>query len=109
MQAFELKDILAAQAQSASPYLEFLRVPSLSVGLYHLAAGSEDQQNPHSEDEAYYVTAGKAKINVDGEIQPVQAGSLIFVPAQVKHQFIEIEESLSVLVFFAPAEYSLAK
>jgi quercetin dioxygenase-like cupin family protein len=34
----------------------------------------------------------------------VSAGSLVYVPAQVEHRFYSIEEELTVLVFFAPAE-----
>lgn len=109
MQAYELDELRAGRARAGSQYLEFLRIPGMSMGLYHLTAGSEDLQQPHSEDEVYYVTAGHAKINVGGEVRPVQAGSVLFVAAHSPHQFIEIEEDLDVLVFFAPAEYSLRK
>lgn len=109
MQAYELDQLQAGRAQAGSPYYEFLRIPGMSMGLYHLAAGSQDLQQPHSEDEVYYVTAGRAKIDVNGEIRLVQAGSVIFVAAHTPHRFIEIEADLDVLVFFAPAEYSLKK
>jgi len=34
------------------------------------------------------------------------AGSIVFVAARVPHRFHSIAEDLTVLVFFAPAEYS---
>ena len=37
----------------------------------------------------------------------VAAGSVIYVAANVKHYFHAVTEALTVLVFFAPAEYSL--
>ncbi|MEZ4734758.1 MAG: hypothetical protein R3E79_47305 [Caldilineaceae bacterium] len=40
------------------------------------------------------------------EDRPVQAGSLVYVAAQVEHRFHSIAETLQVLVFFAPAEGS---
>lgn len=42
-----------------SLYLEFLRVPAMSAGLYELETGASDPQTPHAEDEIYYVIAGR--------------------------------------------------
>lgn len=104
MQAFDIIELISQQKQQDKLYLECLRVPSLSVGVYTLAAGDQDPQQPHSEDEVYYVVSGKARIQVGEEDQAVEAGSIIFVAAQVEHRFHSITEDLSVLVFFAPAE-----
>ena len=35
-----------------------------------------------------------------GEKNPIARGSILFIPAESKHQFVEIEEDLSLLVFF---------
>lgn len=104
MRSFDLAALLAQAAASDQRYLEFLRVPSLSLGLYTLPAGGEDLQSPHKQDEVYYVIRGKAVLRVEGEQQPALPGGLLFVPAHAEHKFIEIEEELSLLVFFAPAE-----
>ena len=85
-------------------YLEFLRVESLSAGLYSLPAGAPDPQEPHNEDEVYYVISGRAAIDIDGDVRPVRSGSVIFVGKEVEHRFVDIEEDLDVLVLFAPAE-----
>jgi mannose-6-phosphate isomerase-like protein (cupin superfamily) len=79
------------------------------MGLYVLPAGGTDPQNPHSEDEVYYVVSGRGKIRVGDEDRPVQAGSVVYVAKTVEHRFHSIEEELRVLVFFAPAEYSNAR
>ena len=104
MRALELRDLATAQADGESLYHEFLRVPALSLGLYVLPVGSTDPQHPHNEDEVYYVTQGRATISVDGEDRLVQAGSIVYVAAQVEHRFHHIEDDLHLLVFFAPAE-----
>jgi mannose-6-phosphate isomerase-like protein (cupin superfamily) len=104
MLAFELSELLDQAAAEDQRYLEFLRVPDLSAGLYQLAAGATDPQNPHLEDEVYYVISGRAQIQVGKEMRPVQAGSIMYVAAEVPHKFSEIEEDLQILVFFAPAE-----
>ncbi len=92
------------RAQSGKAYREFLRVPAMSAGLYVLAAGADDLQRPHYEDEMYYVIRGRARFRVGEEDQEVSAGSVIFVAAEVEHRFCDIAEELAVLVFFAPAE-----
>ncbi len=107
MQAFELAQLIFQQESGNTPYLEFLRVPALSMGLYVLPAGGTDPQSPHAEDEVYYVVRGKAKITVGLEDRNVEAGSIVYVAKNVAHKFHSIEEELKVLVFFAPAEYSI--
>ena len=106
MDAFTHAQLTTARELAGKLYHEFLRVPSMSAGLYELAAGVIDPQQPHTEDELYYVVRGKARIQVGDEDSAVEAGSLIFVAANVEHRFYDITEDLSVLVFFAPAEYS---
>ena len=106
MQAFELAQLLEERNQSNRLYLEFLKVSDLSMGLYVLPAGGVDPQSPHMEDEVYYVVSGRAQINVADEGRAVQAGSIVYVAKNVEHRFHSIEEELTVLVFFAPAEYS---
>lgn len=107
MQAYELEQLTRTRAASGDLYLEFLRVPSMSMGVYALPAGGIDPQSPHTEDEVYYVVSGRARIRVGDEDQPIHAGSIVYVAAGVDHRFHAIEEALTVLVFFAPAEYSL--
>jgi quercetin dioxygenase-like cupin family protein len=104
MKIFDLDQLLRETQTSGQRYFEFLRVPDISLGIYELPAGAQDPQKPHKQDEVYYVISGKAGIEVDGERQPVQAGSVIYVAAQAKHHFLDITEDLRVLVFFAPAE-----
>jgi mannose-6-phosphate isomerase-like protein (cupin superfamily) len=76
----------------------------MSAGFYVLAAGALDQQSPHKEDELYYVVRGRARVRADSEDYGVGPGSLIFIAAKVEHRFYDIEEELTLLVFFAPAE-----
>ena len=85
-------------------YLEFLRIPSMSAGLYVLPADGKDEQTPHREDEIYYVLKGKAIFQRSGQDLAVTAGDVLFVPARSPHHFHHIVERLELLVVFAPAE-----
>lgn len=104
MHAFELARLLADHQAGGRLYHEFLRVPALSVGLYVLPAGGTDPQQPHAEDEMYYVVAGDATVWVAGEDRAVGPGAVIYVAAGVEHRFHSISAELTLLVFFAPAE-----
>jgi quercetin dioxygenase-like cupin family protein len=99
---FALGKALEAAQQAA--YGEFLRIPAMSMGVYRLSAGGVDPQQPHNEDEAYYVVNGRAEIEIEGQRQPVGPGSVIFVAAHADHRFVNIGSDLLVVVFFAPAE-----
>ena len=96
----------AERGAAGRRYLEFLRVPDLSAGLYVLEAGVADPQNPHAEDEIYVVMRGRARFRVGAEEQEVGPGAVLFVPARVEHRFLDIRERLEVLVVFGPAEGS---
>jgi mannose-6-phosphate isomerase-like protein (cupin superfamily) len=108
MDAFELATLEAERAAAARPFLEFLRAPALSGGLYTLDAGAIDGQSPHTEDEIYVVMTGRARITVGDEARAVGPGSVVYVAAGVPHRFHDIVERLETVVVFAPAEGSLA-
>jgi len=101
---FHIDDLTRQRAQEDKLYLEFLRVPAMSAGVYVLPKGGTDPQKPHREDEMYYVIRGCARMQIGSDHAEVRAGSVIFVEAELEHRFYDIEEELEVLVFFAPAE-----
>jgi mannose-6-phosphate isomerase-like protein (cupin superfamily) len=100
----ELEQLLRAQKASGRAYLEFLRVPAMSAGIYCLPKGSVDTQKPHAQDEMYYVVSGTARMQVGDQHKDVTPGSIIFVEARTEHRFYDIAEDLTIVVFFAPAE-----
>ena len=92
------------RTQPGKLYKEFLRVSSMSAGLYVLPAGADDLQRPHDEDEMYYVVRGRARFRAGDQDCEVTGGSILFVAAHVEHIFYDIQEEIALLVFFAPAE-----
>lgn len=89
-------------------WVEQLQVPDLSVGTYSIPAGTVDDQTPHTEDEIYVVTAGRAFFEASGERVAVGPGSVIYVEAGEVHKFADVSEDLATVVLFAPAEGSRA-
>ena len=102
-QIFDIEAIKSRLTGKSVEYKEFLRVPTLSCGVYHLAVGSKDMQSPHDEDEVYFVLEGRARVKIGDELKAVSPGSVIFIRATETHSFFEIEEDMTLLVFFAAA------
>ena len=111
---FKLSELRNEHDAAGKRYLEFLRVPSLSSGIYVLPTEGKDPQTPHHQDEIYYVISGRARVKITrdenvaagmtSEDRLVTTGSIIFVEAGTEHRFHSIEEELVVLVVFGPAE-----
>ncbi len=89
-------------------WMEQLRVPDLSVGTYSIRRGGTDGQSPHTEDEIYVITAGRARLEAGGHHAEVGPGAVIYVPAAEVHRFTDVTEDFAALVLFAPAEESRA-
>lgn len=106
MDVFEISDLLTRRKEAGELYLEFFEAPTMSIGVYELAAGSVDPQQPHTEDEVYYVVGGRGQVRIDGEDSEISPGSVIFVATGVEHRFHSITEDLKLLVVFAPPRRS---
>jgi quercetin dioxygenase-like cupin family protein len=98
---FELAELLNAHARAGELSHRFINIPSLRLSIYKLPAGGADPQTPHEDDEVYYIISGRAKFQIDGELRLAQAGSIIFAATNVPHKFVEIEEDLTILVFYS--------
>jgi mannose-6-phosphate isomerase-like protein (cupin superfamily) len=99
--AFDIQQEIQKLRASGRPYREFLRVPTLSCGVYTLPAGAKDLQGPHDEDEVYFVLSGRGRLRVEGTERAIGPGSLLYVRATSEHSFFEIEEDITLLVYFA--------
>lgn len=98
---------LATRRSSVGRYAEFLQAPTLHAGLYELEAGAVDKQQPHDDDEIYYVISGRANFFVEENSRPIQPGDVIYVAAGEAHRFEDIEQDLKLLVVFGPPARSL--
>lgn len=104
MRHFNVGALRSSHSERGELYDEFLRVDSLSAGMYVLPAAEPDPQTPHDEDELYVVLAGSASFTASDETIVVGPGTTIFVPAHEVHRFHDVTERLEVVVVFAPPE-----
>ena len=82
-------------------WAEHLRVEDLSCGTYSLPRGA---QQPHTEDELYVCTTGRATLVTPSGSAALPPGSVAFVPAGEEHRFAGVTEDFTVLVIVGPAE-----
>jgi len=106
MEIFDVAHLVAKQPSAEHSYSEFYRGELLSLGFAIWPAEAADTQKPHAEDEVYYVVAGRGRIQVADDDKAVGPGSIVYVPARVPHRFHTIEETLQVIVFWAPPHHS---
>jgi quercetin dioxygenase-like cupin family protein len=98
-----------ASGVPVAQWVEHVRSQHLSVGTYWLPPGAVDDQEPHTEDEVYVVTSGRARFTVATGAEPVSEdevgpGSVIYVAAGEVHAFADPSDDFTTLVVFAPPE-----
>lgn len=76
---------------------------SLFVGLNCLEPGQTQALHRHpGADKFYYVLSGTARVTVGTESQVVEAGTLVWAPADMEHGVSEVSEQTVLLVGMAP-------
>jgi oxalate decarboxylase/phosphoglucose isomerase-like protein (cupin superfamily) len=101
---FNMDELSAQNAKTDLPYLEFMRLESMSGYIYELAAGTVDEQEPHDQDEIYYVVKGRSDFTVNNETIAIKPRDILYVKKFATHLFSNITEDLSLLVIFAPPD-----
>ncbi len=100
--ATELLARLAAQSKAEPPtdqrFICALAHGTMSVELY--APIHQDLQQPHLQDELYFIHTGQGEFVMMGERYPCEAGSVFFVPAGVEHRFENFTADFSTWVVF---------
>jgi len=106
MDIYKVSDHGARRKASAADYLELFRESSMSAGVYFLPKDALDPQQPHTEDEMYYIVSGRGRFTCGSEDVEVGPGEAIFVAKGVEHRFHDIAEEMTIVVVFAPPEGS---
>jgi mannose-6-phosphate isomerase-like protein (cupin superfamily) len=63
-----------------------------------------DDQQPHSQDELYVVTAGSGSFTCGGERVDFGTGDVLFAAAGVEHRFVDFSDDFEAWVVFYGAE-----
>jgi mannose-6-phosphate isomerase-like protein (cupin superfamily) len=106
MDAFNLHDLIGQLDTSRHDFKEFFSAQRLSLTVAFWPAGAVDDQEPHAEDEVYYVASGAGWLRVAEEELEVGPGTIAYVGAGVDHRFHSIVEDLEVVVFWSPPRHA---
>lgn len=71
---------------------------TMSVELY--APRGTDPQQPHDQDELYFVVSGRGELLLAGTMHPFGPGDAFFVPAGAEHRFVRFSEDFATWVVF---------
>lgn len=97
----ELQDLLSRLQKEGGYFLDFLKIRNLEAGIILLHPDENDTQGPHPSDELYYIINGSGWMDLGKTKRAVKEGSIIFVPAGMRHKFYGNKEDLVILYVFA--------
>ena len=101
---FDLSAYLEKIKQSSSYFYTFINRDSLAAGILVLQAGEEDTQEPHDNDEVYYIISGDGFLKIKDKDYEVSKNKLFFVAKGVNHFFHGNKTELKVLYFFGGSD-----
>ncbi len=86
--------------KSSSYFYTFINRDSLAAGILVLQAGEKDTQEPHDNDEVYYIISGDGFLKIKDKDYGISKDKLFFVAKGVDHFFHGNKTELKVLYFF---------
>ena len=90
-----------AKYPQGAPFVTMMAGGTMSVEVY--APKGEDLQEPHSQDELYFIHSGTGQIVINGQEFDCAAGDAFFVAAGVKHRFENFSDDfVTWVVFYGP-------
>lgn len=84
-----------------APFITMLAGGTMRVEVF--APRSADLQQPHAQDELYFVQRGQGELVINGQCFSAAAGEAFFVAAGVQHQFENFSDDfVTWVVFYGP-------
>lgn len=80
------------------PFADALAHGTMSVEVF--APRGVDNQEPHDQDELYFVISGSAEFHHEAEKMQVVTGDVLFVPAKERHHFEKMSNDFATWVVF---------
>ncbi len=82
----------------ALPFTQLHADESIRLILYWPHA--DDPQQPHDQDEYYFVASGNAQVRIEDVVTDITIGDAIFVPALAPHRFENSSEDFACWALF---------
>jgi mannose-6-phosphate isomerase-like protein (cupin superfamily) len=86
---------------AGAPFVTMMAGGTMSVEVF--APKTADLQEPHSQDELYFIQSGTGELIINGQRFDAAAGDAFFVAAGVAHRFENFSEDfVTWVVFYGP-------
>ena len=90
-----------AKYPQGAPFVSMMAGGTMSVEVY--APKAADLQEPHTQDELYFVHSGRGELVINGQRFDCAVGDAFFVAAGVAHRFENFSDDLVTwVVFYGP-------
>ena len=91
----------SARYPQGAPFATVMAGGTMSVEVF--APNGADTQQPHAQDELYFVHSGTGEMMINGQRFAAAAGDAFFVAAGVEHRFENFSEDfVTWVVFYGP-------
>ena len=97
---FDLTSYIGKIKKSSSYFYTFINKSRLAADLLLLQPGEKDTQEPHDNDEIYYVISGDGFLKIKNKDYKISKDKIFFVGKNVDHYFHGNSRELKVLYFF---------
>ena len=94
----DVTEMMPPESTIGRRYAEAFNHGTMRLGYY--APRGHDPQQPHEQDELYFIEAGTGTFVCDEERSTFAPGDALFVPALATHRFEEFTEDFAAWVVF---------
>jgi mannose-6-phosphate isomerase-like protein (cupin superfamily) len=98
---FDTKKFIDEIKRSDGYFHTFLNRKNIAAGILALSPDEEDTQEPHDDDEIYYVVRGDGYLRIQDKDYPVSEGMAYYVQKNIPHRFHGNKKELVVVYFFS--------
>jgi mannose-6-phosphate isomerase-like protein (cupin superfamily) len=102
--AFDTNKFVKKIAKSSTYFHTFLNRENIAAGILRLDPGEKDTQDPHENDEIYYIVKGNGFLTIDNKDYPISEGMSYYVTKKIPHRFHGNTKELIVLYFFGGSD-----
>jgi mannose-6-phosphate isomerase-like protein (cupin superfamily) len=97
-----------AKYPQGAPFVKMMAGCTMSVEVFAPSSSGlgEDLQQPHTQDELYFIQRGTAELVINGQRFDAAAGDAFFVAARVVHRFENFSADFVTWVVFYGEHYS---
>jgi mannose-6-phosphate isomerase-like protein (cupin superfamily) len=102
--AFDTNEYIKKITKSNTYFHTFINKENIAAGVLLLNPGEKDTQEPHENDEIYYIVKGDGFLTIDKRDYPVSDGMSYYVTKKIPHRFHGNKKELVAVYFFGGSD-----